>query len=118
MGRASIKENKNVYQLKREELGLSREKASELLECVPPERIEKVPGKKVQKTSSLSQQHSRRPMRSIQIFRHKPLSEICRKKQWKSYFLPKTTRKLLKADEAYNPFPPALHPAIKPASCL
>ena len=31
MGRASIKENKNVYQLKREELGLSREKASELL---------------------------------------------------------------------------------------
>lgn len=40
MGRASIKENKNVYQLKREELGLSREKASELLECVPPERIE------------------------------------------------------------------------------
>ena len=27
MGRASIKENKNVYQLKREELGLSREKA-------------------------------------------------------------------------------------------
>jgi hypothetical protein len=42
MGRASIKENKNVYQLKREELGLSREKASELLECVPPERIEKI----------------------------------------------------------------------------
>ena len=39
MGRGSIKENKNVYQLKREEL--SREKASELLECVPPERIEK-----------------------------------------------------------------------------
>ena len=37
MGRASIKENKNVYQLKRDELGLSRE----LLECVPPERIEK-----------------------------------------------------------------------------
>ena len=28
--KASIKENKNVYQLKREELGLSREKASEL----------------------------------------------------------------------------------------
>ena len=30
MGRASIKENKNVYQLKREKLGFSREKASEL----------------------------------------------------------------------------------------
>ena len=37
MGRASIKENKNVYQLKREELGLSREKASELLEQYVPE---------------------------------------------------------------------------------
>lgn len=47
MGRASIKENKNVYQLKREELGLSREKASELLECVPPERIEKIDSEKV-----------------------------------------------------------------------
>ena len=49
MGRASIKENKNVYQLKREELGLSREKASELLECVPPERIEKIAIKQSQK---------------------------------------------------------------------
>mgnify|MGYP005871833671 CR=1 FL=1 len=47
MGRASIKENKNVYQLKREKLGLSREKASELLECVPPERIEKIDSEKV-----------------------------------------------------------------------
>ena len=47
MGRASIKENKNVYQLKREELGFSREKASELLECVPPERIEKIDSEKV-----------------------------------------------------------------------
>lgn len=47
MGRASIKENKNVYQLKREELGLSREKASELLECVPPEEIEKIDSEKV-----------------------------------------------------------------------
>lgn len=47
MGRASIKENKNVYQLKREELGLSREKASELLESVPPERIEKIDSEKV-----------------------------------------------------------------------
>ena len=31
MARASVKENKNIYQLKREELGLSREKAGELL---------------------------------------------------------------------------------------
>ena len=42
MGRASTKENKNRYQLVREELGLSREKASELLEVIPPERIEKI----------------------------------------------------------------------------
>lgn len=42
MGRASTKENKNRYQLIREELGLSREKASELLEIIPPERIEKI----------------------------------------------------------------------------
>ena len=42
MGRASTKSNKNRYQLIREELGLSREKASELLEAVTPERIEKI----------------------------------------------------------------------------
>lgn len=42
MGRASTKENKNKYQLVREELGLSREKAGELLEGVSPERIEKI----------------------------------------------------------------------------
>ena len=42
MGRASTKENKNRYQLIREELGLSREKASELLESIMPERIEKI----------------------------------------------------------------------------
>ena len=46
MGRVSVKENKNVYQLRREELGLSREKASELLESVPPERIEKIESEK------------------------------------------------------------------------
>lgn len=42
MGRASIKDNKNRYQLVREELGLSRERASELLETVSPERLEKI----------------------------------------------------------------------------
>ena len=42
MGRTSIKENKNSYQLAREELGLTREKASELLETIAPERIEKI----------------------------------------------------------------------------
>jgi len=42
MGRSSVKENKNKYQLIREELGLSREKASELLEAISPERLEKI----------------------------------------------------------------------------
>lgn len=42
MGRVSKKENKNRYQLAREELGLTREKAGDLLEVIPPERIEKI----------------------------------------------------------------------------
>ena len=42
MGRSSTLENKTRYQLTREELGLSREKASELLETIAPERIEKI----------------------------------------------------------------------------
>ena len=46
MGRLSTKENKTPYQIAREELGLSREKASELLESIPPERIEKIESEK------------------------------------------------------------------------
>ena len=46
MGRASVKENKNRYQLAREDLGLSREKASDLLGTLPPERIEKIENEK------------------------------------------------------------------------
>ena len=46
MSRVSKRENKNIYQLRREELGLSREKASEILESVPPERIEKIESEK------------------------------------------------------------------------
>lgn len=42
MGRASTKENKNIYQKTREELQLTREAASELLESMAPERIEKI----------------------------------------------------------------------------
>ena len=42
MGRSSTRENKTRYQLAREDLGLSREKASELLETIAPERIEKI----------------------------------------------------------------------------
>lgn len=42
MGRASTKENKNIYQKTREALRLTRETASDLLESITPERIEKV----------------------------------------------------------------------------
>ena len=42
MARTSTKENKNVYQKVREGLQLTRESASELLECLSPERIEKI----------------------------------------------------------------------------
>ena len=36
------KASKTPYQLRREELGLSREKAADLLETIPPERIERI----------------------------------------------------------------------------
>ena len=42
MGRASIKENKTAFQIAREEMGLTREKASELLECITADRLEKI----------------------------------------------------------------------------
>ena len=41
MGRISVKKDKKPYQLAREELHLSREKASDLLGGITPERIEK-----------------------------------------------------------------------------
>lgn len=46
MGGLSVKENKNVYHLIREELGLSRAQASELLEGITPERIERIENEK------------------------------------------------------------------------
>ncbi len=42
MARISTKENKNAYQRTREALKLSREAAGELLESIPPDRIEKI----------------------------------------------------------------------------
>lgn len=42
MGRASTRQNKNIYQRTREELQLTRERAEELLESVTAERIEKI----------------------------------------------------------------------------
>ena len=46
MGRLSTKENKTIFQLSRVELGYSREKASELLGWISPERIEKIENEK------------------------------------------------------------------------
>ena len=42
MARASTKENKNIYHTTRESLQLTREAASDLLEVISPERIEKI----------------------------------------------------------------------------
>lgn len=42
MARTSTKENKNIYHKTRESLQLTREAASELLETIAPERIEKI----------------------------------------------------------------------------
>ena len=42
MARRSTRENKNIYQTTRENLDLTRDEASELLETISPERIEKI----------------------------------------------------------------------------
>jgi len=42
MARVSTKENKNIYHTTRESLQLTREAASEILESITPERIEKI----------------------------------------------------------------------------
>ena len=47
MARASTKENKGLYQKTREGLKLTRETASELLETLSPERIEKIENDRV-----------------------------------------------------------------------
>ena len=46
MPRISSKKDKNIYQQTRENLGLSREGASELLEWISPERIERIENEK------------------------------------------------------------------------
>ena len=42
MGRKSVKENKNAYQLARESAGLTREAAAERMEFVSEDRVEKI----------------------------------------------------------------------------
>ena len=46
MGRKSTKENKNIYQTSREAADLTREAASELLEFISSDRIEKIENEK------------------------------------------------------------------------
>lgn len=48
MPKVSAKENKNIYFQRREELKLTRDQASELLESIPPERIEKIENERVE----------------------------------------------------------------------
>ncbi len=47
MGRSSTKTDKSIYQTTRESLGLTREKASECLGYISPEKIEKIENAKV-----------------------------------------------------------------------
>ena len=46
MGRKSTKENKNIYQLNREDANLTREAASQLLDFISSDRIEKIESEK------------------------------------------------------------------------
>jgi len=47
MGRKSIKENKNIYQQAREDAGLTRDGAEELMGFVTADRIEKIEAEKI-----------------------------------------------------------------------
>jgi len=47
MGRRSVKENKSVYQMIREDLGLTREKAGDLIDGMSAEKIEKIENDRV-----------------------------------------------------------------------
>lgn len=46
MGRKSTKENKNIYQISRETAGLTREAASDALDFISADRIEKIESEK------------------------------------------------------------------------
>ena len=47
MARASVKANKNIYHTTRENLELTREKASEVIGSLPAERIEKIENERI-----------------------------------------------------------------------
>lgn len=46
MGKKSIKQNKNIYQITREELNYTRDKASEIIKYISSDRIEKIESEK------------------------------------------------------------------------
>ncbi len=46
MGKKSVKENKNIYQISREARNLTREKAADLMEFISDDRIEKIESEK------------------------------------------------------------------------
>lgn len=46
MGKKSTRANKNIYQVSREEAGLTRDKASELIGFLSPDRIERIESEK------------------------------------------------------------------------
>ena len=46
MGKRSVRENKNIYQISRENAGLTRDAAESLMEYVSAERIEKIESEK------------------------------------------------------------------------
>ena len=46
MGKRSVRKDKNIYQLSREALGLTRDKASEQMDYLSPDRIEKIESNK------------------------------------------------------------------------
>lgn len=67
MGRKSTKENKNIYQQIREELGLTREAAAAALEFISDDRIEKIENEKL----------SPRPEEVIQMAKVYKRPELC-----------------------------------------
>ncbi len=66
MGRASVKENKTIYQTSRENLGLTREKAAEFLGWIPAERIERIENEK-------SEPHPDEVLRMAEIYKNPAL---------------------------------------------
>ena len=46
MGKRSVKTNKNIYQVSREDMGYTREKAAEAMGCISDDRIEKIESEK------------------------------------------------------------------------